>query len=164
MATFLLLAPIGLPAAGAVVSGLSRWNRITGWLGAACSAGLLAVAIGLAVEVVHGGPRVCGVLRVDGLSAFMLVVIGAIALLATAATPSYLRAEIDDGRATERTARRHSLLVQAFLAAMVLAVLAANLGLLWVAVEATTVATAFLVGQRRTRAAVEAAWKYVVIC
>ena len=42
--------------------------------------------------------------------------------------------------------------------------LAANLGVLWVAVEATTIVTAFLVGQRRTRAAVEAAWKYVVIC
>lgn len=47
---------------------------------------------------------------------------------------------------------------------MPLAVLAAGLGLLWVAIEATTVITAFLVGQRRTRAAVEAAWKYVVIC
>jgi hydrogenase-4 component F len=35
---------------------------------------------------------------------------------------------------------------------------------LWVAVEATTIVTAFLVGMRRTRAAVEAAWKYVVIC
>src|SRR5664279_4478205 len=44
------------------------------------------------------------------------------------------------------------------------AVVAANLGVLWVAMEATTIVTAFLVGQRRGRAAVEAAWKYVVIC
>ena len=56
------------------------------------------------------------------------------------------------------------MLVQVFLSAMALAVLAASLGVLWVAVEATTIVTAFLVGQRRTRAAVEAAWKYVVIC
>jgi len=35
---------------------------------------------------------------------------------------------------------------------------------IWVAIEATTVATAFLVGHRRTRAALEATWKYVVIC
>jgi hydrogenase-4 component F len=42
--------------------------------------------------------------------------------------------------------------VQAFLAAMALAVLAANLGLLWVAIEATTIVTAFLVGQGRSRA------------
>jgi hydrogenase-4 component F len=34
----------------------------------------------------------------------------------------------------------------------------------WVAVEATTVITAFLVGHRRTRDALEATWKYVMIC
>src|SRR5690606_20730664 len=49
------------------------------------------------------------------------------------------------------------------LTAVVAVVLAANLGALWVGVEATTIVTAFLVGHRRTRAAVEAAWKYVVI-
>ncbi len=47
---------------------------------------------------------------------------------------------------------------------MAVAVLVANLGVLWVAIEATTIVTAFLVGHRRTRASVEAAWKYVVIC
>jgi hydrogenase-4 component F len=107
---------------------------------------------------------VAGLARADALSAFMLIVIGAVALLATVATPAYLQAEIAASRATTRTAARHSVLVQLFLAAMALAVLAANLGVLWVAVEATTIVTAFLVGQRRTRPAVEAAWKYVVIC
>lgn len=47
---------------------------------------------------------------------------------------------------------------------MCLAVVTANLGVLWVAIEATTIVTAFLVGHRRTRTSVEAAWKYVVIC
>ena len=47
---------------------------------------------------------------------------------------------------------------------MVLAVLANNLGVVWVAIEATTVSTAFLVGHHRTRASLEATWKYVVIC
>ncbi len=47
---------------------------------------------------------------------------------------------------------------------MLLAVLAANLGVLWVAVEATTVVTTFLVGHRRTKGALEASWKYIVIC
>jgi hydrogenase-4 component F len=56
------------------------------------------------------------------------------------------------------------VLVQLFLSAMALAVLAANLGVVSVAVEATTIVTAFLVGQRRSRHSIEAAWKYVVIC
>lgn len=164
--TLLLVAPVLLPACGAVGYALAGWCRGTAWLGAVCAAGILTTGIALAGAVTTSGAHTAlgAILRVDALSAFMLIVIGAIALLATAASPAYLRAELQAGRATARTAQRHSVLVQAFLAAMALAVLAANLGVLWVAVEATTIATAFLVGQRRTRAAVEAAWKYVVIC
>ena len=56
------------------------------------------------------------------------------------------------------------LLTPAFLGAMVLAVCANNIGVIWVAIEATTVVTAFLVGHRRTRTALEATWKYVIVC
>lgn len=166
MTPLLLFAPVVVPALGAVIYALAGWRRATTWISAASAALVLAAAIATAAAVVRDGPTtaLAGLLRVDSLSAFMLVVIGAVALLATAATPDHLRTEIAAGRASARTAARHSLLVQLFLAAMSLAVLAANLGVLWVAVEATTIVTAFLVGQRRTRPAVEAAWKYVVIC
>jgi hydrogenase-4 component F len=166
MITVLILAPILLPAAGSVLYGLLGWCRPTTWLGTACAAGLLAAGIALSIVVNVDGAYTAagGLLRVDALAAFMLIVIGAIALLATAASPAYLDAELHSGRMSTRAAGRHSLLVQAFLAAMALAVLAANLGVVWVAVEATTIVTAFLVGQGRSRAAVEAAWKYVVIC
>lgn len=142
------------------------WRRATTWLSAGSAGVVLAAAIALATQVSRSGPvtAVAGLLRADALSAFMVLVIGAVGLVATAATPAYFRGEIEAGRATARTAGRHSLLVQLFLATMALAVLAANLGVVWVAVEATTIVTAFLVGQRRTRGSVEAAWKYVVIC
>ena len=67
-------------------------------------------------------------------------------------------------RSSVRDLRRYATLVPAFLAAMVLAVVANNLGVLWAAVEATTIVTAFLVGHRRSRGSVEATWKYVIIC
>ncbi|GAB3444091.1 proton-conducting transporter transmembrane domain-containing protein [Actinophytocola sediminis] len=156
--------PILVPALAAALYAVLGWRRATAWLAAVSAGATLAVAVVLAVAVAHGGPRTAWLLRLDALSAFMVVVIGAVALLATVATPAYLRAEIAAGRASTRTATRHSLLVQLFLATMALAVLAADLGVLWVAIEATTIVTAFLVGQRRTRASVEAAWKYVVIC
>jgi len=166
MNELLLLLPVAVPILAACGYGLLGWRPATAWIGACAAAGLLAAAITIAVAVAHAGPRTAlgGLLRTDALSAFMLIVIGAIGLAATAATPAYFAAEITAGRATPRTAARHSLLVALFLAAMAAAVLAANLGVLWVAIEATTICTAFLVGQRRTRAAVEAAWKYVVIC
>lgn len=164
--TVFMTGPVLLPALAAVLYGLFGWRRQTAWL-AAVSAGLvLACGIALAIVVSADGPytAAAGLVRVDALAAFMIIVIGAIGLLATAASPAFLAAEIHSGRASASTAGRHSLLVQAFLAAMALAVLAANLGVVWVAIEATTIVTAFLVGQGRSRAAVEAAWKYVVIC
>ncbi|MFD8497361.1 proton-conducting transporter membrane subunit [Amycolatopsis sp. NPDC059657] len=166
MSTSLILVPVAVPLLGASAYLAAGWRPSTRWIGSGCAGLALAAAIIIAGAVSSSGPSTAfaGMLRVDALSAFMLIVIGAVALLATTATPAYLRGEIDAGRATARTAARHNVLVQVFLAAMALCVLAANLGVLWVAVEATTIVTAFLVGQRRTRSAVEAAWKYVVIC
>jgi hypothetical protein len=68
------------------------------------------------------------------------------------------------GACTARHAALYTALVQAFVSCMLLAVLAANLGVMWVAVEATTITTTFLVGHRRTDGALEASWKYMVIC
>src|SRR5699024_9238974 len=166
MTTALLLAPVAGPLLGALVYLLAGWRRATVWVGVCSAALVLAAAIGAAVGVADSGPRtaVAGTARLDGLSAFMLLVIGTVSVLPTAATPSHFGVEIRARRATALTAARHSLLVELFLAAMALAVLAADLGVLWVAIEATTIVTAFLVGQRRTQPAVEAAWKYVVIC
>ena len=52
----------------------------------------------------------------------------------------------------------------AFLAAMTLAICASNLGLMWVAIEATTLVSAPLICFHRSAAALEAMWKYLLIC
>jgi hydrogenase-4 component F len=105
-----------------------------------------------------------GVLRVDALSAFMVIVIGAIGVLATWQSVRYLDAELAAGRCSQRHATLYSVLVQGFVTAMLLAVVAGNVGVMWVAVEATTIITTFLVGHRRTRGSLEASWKYIAIC
>ncbi|MDA8195715.1 MAG: proton-conducting transporter membrane subunit [Actinomycetota bacterium] len=92
-----------------------------------------------------------GVLRVDPLSAWMLMTVGAVGLVALG---SGLRGGIDRG---------YSSLLNCFLAAMSLAVEADNIGVMWFAIEATTVATAYLVSMSGTKKSAEAAWKYVVI-
>jgi len=162
----MLVVVLVLPLACGLVCGVAPWRRGLGWFGTATASGVLVAGVVLAVDVVHGRPVTAlgGVLRVDALSAFMVIVIGVIAVLATWQGVRYLEAEIAAGRCTRRHASLYSVLVQAFLATMLLAVLAANLGVLWVAVEATTVVTTFLVGHRRTRSSLEASWKYIVIC
>src|SRR5690606_17892495 len=165
METLLVVAPFAVPALGALGYAAAGWRRATAGLAAVAAVLSLLAAALLAREVVVRGPLEAGpLLRADAVSAFMLIAIAAVAVLVALATPAHLATELAAGRIEPRTATRHVVLVQAFLAAMALAVLAADLGVLWVAVEGTTIVTAFLVGQRRTRAAVEAAWKYVVIC
>ncbi|MFC5721662.1 proton-conducting transporter membrane subunit [Streptomyces gamaensis] len=150
-------APDSPPAAPGAEPG-----RLGAWLGLLSPAAILASGAALAVTVPGHGPVTAYglLLRADALTVWLLLVVGAVSLLACAAGPAHLAQERTDAR----TARRYHLLVHAFLAAMSAAVLAANLGVLWIAIEATTIVTAFLVGHRRTRASVEAAWKYVVIC
>ena len=162
----MMIALLLLPLAGGLVSGVVPWRRGIGWLGTAIASGVLVTGVVLAVDIVHGKPMSAlgGVLRADALSAFMVIVIGVIATLSTWQGVRYLGAEIAAGRCTRRHAALYSVLVQAFVATMLLAVLAANLGVLWVAIEATTVVTTFLVGHRRTRSSLEASWKYIVIC
>ena len=91
----------------------------------------------------------------------MVIVIGAIGLLAVCQSVRYLEREVSSGRSSARRATLYSVLVQGFITAMLLAVVAGNVGVMWVAVEATTIITTFLVGYRRTRGALEASWKYL---
>jgi hydrogenase-4 component F len=51
-----------------------------------------------------------------------------------------------------------------FVAAMSGALLSSNLGMMWVFVEATTLASAYLIYFKGGKAALEAAWKYIFIC
>jgi hydrogenase-4 component F len=163
MTLIVLLVPIGLPLAAALVYAAAGWRlRTTAWAGVVTTALLAVDAITLATTVTRRGPvhAAGGLVRADALSAWMLLGVAAVALLACWASPAYLAA----GNESRRRTRWYGILLHLFIAAMVTAVLAGNLGILWVAIEATTIVTAFLVGHHRDRPALEAAWKYVVIC
>ena len=155
-----------LPILGGAVVGAAGWRPWSAWAAVGANGALLGVGIALSVHVVAHGTvtGAWGVLRADALSAFMILVIGAIALLASWLGVSMIAVELSEGRCTERRATLYGVLVQLFVTTMLLAVLAANLGVLWVGVEATTVATTFLVGHRGTKGSLEASWKYIVIC
>jgi hydrogenase-4 component F len=164
MTAFLLL-PLLAPLAAAALTAVFGWRRVTGVVTVLAAACVLASGIVLGVRVGSGAhAAVDHLLRADALTATMLIVIGAVGTLACWASISYLDAELAAGHTTATGARQYGVLVAIFLATMSLAVLAENLGVVWVAIEATTVTTAFLVGHRRTRAALEATWKYVIIC
>jgi len=162
----LVTAVLVVPLAAGALAGALSWRRTIGWAMVLANAAVLGLGIALAVEAEHhhvaGG--LDGALRADALSAFMVVVIGSISVLASVQSIRYLEVEIAQGEHGARHASLYSLLVQIFVACMLAAVLSTNLGALWVAVEATTIATTFLVAHRRNDRALEASWKYVLIC
>ncbi|BBX46745.1 hydrogenase HycQ [Mycobacterium cookii] len=163
--TALLLAPILAPLAASIANLIAGWRRATMTLALLSAVTVLTCGTVLAFRL-HSTTYLAldGLLRADALTATMLIVIGVVGTLTSWASIGYIDAELAHGHTDARGARLYGFLTQAFLAAMVVALCANNIGVIWVAIEATTIATAFLVGHRRTRSALEATWKYVVIC
>lgn len=150
-----------LPLTAAGVTAVAGWRRATAWLGPLVAVVVAVTGALLAAQALRSGPRsaLAGFVRVDALSALMVTLIGCIALVAT----SYGLAAWTEAPTTPATRRSYGALMQLLVAAMLMAVLASNVGVLWVALEATTLASTFLVGLNRTRNSLEASWKYVVI-
>ena len=161
----LLVLPILAPLAAAAFAAILGWRRLTASVTVLAALSTLVSGAILGFRVGSGAQFSAGhLLRADALTVTMLIVIGTVGTMATWASIGYLNAELAHRHTDQKGASLYGVLVPIFLSAMALAVLANNIGVMWVAIEATTVATAFLVGHRRTRAALEATWKYVVIC
>jgi hydrogenase-4 component F len=145
----LLWLPLLTPA---VLGGFLAWRPRSAYARyLPIAAALVILASGIAL-VAQRQVVTVWLLRADGIASYVLVCVGAVAVVALWGG---VTATAMDGRS--------EALVCAFLGAMSLAVLSDNLGVMWVAVEATTIATAFLVGHAGNRGATEAAWKYVVL-
>ena len=154
-----LVALLLTPLAGAGL--LARAPaRAAGPLHAATLAALLGAALAVLIGVTRDGTVTAldGLLRVDALGAWMVGLIALVALLAGA--------EAAGGGGAEGAVapRRFYPLFHLFVFTMLLAVSTDDLGLMWVAVEGTTLASVFLVNFHRTRASLEAAYKYLLIC
>lgn len=165
MVTAVLLVPVAVPALAAALAAVLGWRGWVAWCAVAASAAVLAAGVVAAVATVDGSVLTLGgLLRVDALTAVMLLVIGGVSVIATWASVGYIDGELRAHATTARGARRYAILVPLFIATMAGTVLAANLGVMWAGIEATTIVTAFLVGHHGGRRAVEATWKYVIIC
>lgn len=148
-----------------LVAGFGIWfapDRLAGRLAVAAFAIGVAGALVLAVPVLLDRPlsAVDGVVALDALGALMLVLVVAVAAIAVAGSPAYLAHE----RALRPADRsRYWSLLLWFIGGLLVVPLVDSLGLVWVAIEATTIVSALLVGFARTPSAIEAAWKYLIL-
>ncbi|HAF96081.1 MAG: hypothetical protein A2021_01640 [Elusimicrobia bacterium GWF2_52_66] len=147
----------------AVVPWLTRRHQA---MGAVNIAGHLAAFVLVLVQIaVLGAPgRLDSYFCADALSLFFIFTIATVNLAAALYSKDYIAGEVGEGLIGEGTAKLYYSLFNIFTLSMFLVTLVENLGLMWVCVEMTTLASAFLVGFHTTKKAIEAAWKYVIIC
>jgi hydrogenase-4 component F len=161
----LLLWTLAVPAATALlgVAPLPRWLKETNLVAG------LAVTFGLAIatagQFLAGSPPSAfgEALRVDGLSALVLVLSAFVGLLSGAYSVGYLRRNEDRGLVSPWRRRELDALVPLYVFALLLVAVSNNLGILWIAVELTTLVSVFLVAFHNRDTSLEAAWKFLVL-
>jgi hydrogenase-4 component F len=162
MSMAMLLTPPLLACGVAIL--VRPYRRIVGWTSIGCAVLSFAGSLSVSSVALTAGPRgagsTLGLWRVDALSALLTLCIAFVALLASALGPG-LGHEDDEDRSE---ARRFRIFVSAFALTMLVAVTVQNVALMWVAIEATTITSAMVIPLKRTKASVEASWKYLLIC
>jgi hydrogenase-4 component F len=136
---------------------------------------LLGLSATLGVRVLRSGPVSLwnGFFYADALSSLVVLLTSFVALVCSIYAVGYFRhdernglfqegEELGGGRAVNKL-REYYALTPLFVFSMILVALANNLGILWVAIEGTTLASVFLVMFYGRETSLEAAWKYAII-
>ena len=144
-----LVVPARAAAAVTVVAGLASFGLVLALVPAAAHRTLSYVSY----------------FRVDAISAIFMLATGFLYAIVAIYSAGYVQRETEQESPADRRryARRFYALFNLFGWSMLVAPMMNSLALLWIAVEVTTVISALLVALENSDAAVEAAWKYVLI-
>src|SRR6266567_5207779 len=155
---------LGPPLFGALLAvAVKPYRRFVGWTNALLSLLSLWGAVALWRHILAGVVLTAGpqeLLRADALSTLLAFCVSVVGALAAWLGPGMGG---DDGY-DDAQARRYRIFSNLFLFTMLFAVVANNVGVMWVALEAATITSALLIPLHVTKASVEASWKYILIC
>ena len=101
---------------------------------------------------------------IDDFNIYLILLTAFVAFTTSLFCARYVIHEVAIGRLPARYLRFYHAMYQAFCFTMLLALTANNLGVMWVAVEGATLTTVLMVGLYRTAEALEASWKYFILC
>jgi hydrogenase-4 component F len=154
-----LTALLLIPAFAAAILALLPDYRVTAVLNVIAALLTLATATSLFVVQPVSGQY----LLVDDLNKVFIVLTTFVGFTTSVFSASYIGHEIEIGRLTPTFVRFYHAMYQILMFAMNLALVANNIGLMWVAIEVATLTTVLMVGIYRTHEALEAAWKYFIL-
>ncbi|MBI4844858.1 MAG: hydrogenase 4 subunit F [Nitrospirae bacterium] len=130
------------------------------------SAATFAAGAGLSLQVYEQGPMLAGgkFFFVDAFNVYLSVLTSFVSMTTAIFSRRYMRLEREHGRVGHVGMRFYHAMFQLFIFAMLLCLLTNNIGVLWIAMELATLSTVLLVSLYRTPSAIEAAWKYFILC
>jgi hydrogenase-4 component F len=157
---------LGMPLVGTFVLAILGARRHAAEVNVGVSLATLLAAVLLVVRIIRNGPLLVGHEQffVDPFNVFLVALTAFVGLTTAVFSRPYMRIEEHHGRLNARRLRLYHSMYQLFMFAMLLALLTNNMGLVWVAMEAATLSTVLLVSLYRTKASLEAAWKYFILC
>ncbi len=154
-----MIAVLVTPALAAAVLAILPGYR----LGARLNVLATLVTFLAAASLVFGRPQPGPYLLVDDLNNVFIVLTTFVGFTTSIFSASYISHELEIGRLTPAFLRFYHAMYQVLMFAMNLALVANNIGLMWVAIELATLTTVLMVGIYRTHEAIEAAWKYFIL-
>src|SRR6184192_4375036 len=161
-----IFAVLGVPLAGALLLAAVGHRDEAPIVNVVVCGVTLAAAAALTVRVISTGPLLVAdkLFFVDPFNVFLVALTAFVGFTTSIFSNPYMRIEREHGRLTAGRLRLYHSMFQLFNFTMLLALLTNNMGILWVAMEAATLATVLLVSLYRTPASLEAAWKYFILC
>jgi hydrogenase-4 component F len=162
----ILLTLLGVSLFFAVILAFAGDWQYAPEINIAGSAATFAAGVGLAVQVYMLGPMTAGgkFFFVDEFNVYLAVLTSFVSMTTAIFSRKYMRVEREHGRVGPWKMRFYHAMYQLFIFAMLLALLTNNFGVLWISMELATLSTVLLVSLYRTPTAVEAAWKYFILC
>jgi len=121
------------------------------------------IAFLAALSLLFHRPAAGRFLLIDDLNVVFIVLNTFVGTTTSIFSASYISHELETGRLTPGYLRFYHAMFQVMMFGMNLALLANDIGVMWVAVELATLSTVMMVGIYRTHAALEAAWKYFIL-
>ncbi len=127
---------------------------------------ILAIAVLLAKDILLNHTLIGSMFHtyLDPLSALLLLITAFLNFLISIYAVNYLNYDVKHEKITKARIRIYYIMTNIFTFTMLLALTNGNFGIVWIAIEATTLASAFLVGFYNKRSSIEASWKYIIIC
>ncbi|GAB4543547.1 MAG: hydrogenase 4 subunit F [Thermodesulfovibrionia bacterium] len=162
-----MIAILLIPLITALLCYIIKDERLSGYVSLGGSI-VLSIAAFPLVRHAFSSPLMAldGNLYMDGLSAYIMALVIFLGLMSSAYSTGYITHEFEVGLIDMKGIRRYYALLHLFVFTMLLVTVSNNLALLWMAVEATTIVSAVLIGlgYKKRPMAIEAAWKYVILC